>query len=76
VPTAEHVERQVTVIVIVAVEEPPFLMPMQRIVGGVEVEGDLWRRCRMGIEKQIDKQGFDQRPVIADLVVARGLRLA
>ena len=31
-------------------------MPVQRIVGGVEVEGDLrWRR-RVGVEKQINKQ--------------------
>ena len=36
-------------------EETFFLMPVQRIVGGVEIEGDLRRRGRMGIEKQIDK---------------------
>ena len=35
-------------------EETPFLMAVQRIVGGVEIEGDLWRWRRMGIEKQVD----------------------
>jgi len=29
-------------------------MAVQRIVGGVEIEGDLWRWRRMGIEKQVD----------------------
>jgi len=43
---------------------------VQWIVGGVEIEGDLRRRCGMGIEKQVDKQPLDRRRVIADLVVA------
>ena len=55
-PAAEHVERQITVVVVIAVEETLFLMPVQRVVGGVEVEGDLRRRRRMGVEKQLDKQ--------------------
>ena len=52
---AEHIKRQIAVAVVVTVEETFFLMPVQRIVGGVEIEGDLRRRGRMGIEKQIDK---------------------
>jgi hypothetical protein len=31
--TAEHVERQIAVTVVVAVEEAAFLVPVQRIVG-------------------------------------------
>ncbi len=51
-------------------------MPVQRIVGGVEIQGDLrWRR-RVGVEKQVDKQPLDRRRVIADLVVAGRLRPA
>jgi hypothetical protein len=43
-PAAEHVERQVAIAIVVAVEEPAFLMAVQRVVGGVEVEHDLpWR---------------------------------
>ena len=63
-PAAEHIERQITVVVVIAVEETLFLMPVQRVVGGVEVEGDLRRRRRMGVEKQIDKQRFDRRGII------------
>jgi hypothetical protein len=33
------------------VEETLFLMPVQRVVGGVEVEGDLRRRRQMGVEE-------------------------
>ena len=55
-PAAEDVERQVAVAVVIAVEEAPFLVPMQRIVGGIEIEDDLPRRPDMGIEKQIDEQ--------------------
>ena len=51
-------------------------MPVQRVVGGVEVQGDLrWRR-RMGVDKQVDKQPLDRRRVIADLVIAGRLRPA
>ena len=75
-PAAEHVERQIAVGVVIAVEETLFLMPVQRVVGGVEIEGDLRRRRRMGVEKQIDKQPLDRRRVIADLVIAGRLRPA
>ena len=75
-PAAEHIERQIAVIVVIAVEKTLLLMPVQRIVGGVEVEGDLrWRR-RVGVEKQINKQPLDRRRVIADLVVAGRFRPA
>jgi hypothetical protein len=40
-PAAEHIERQIAVVVVIAVEETLFLMPVQRVVGGVDVEGDL-----------------------------------
>src|SRR5258708_6018036 len=69
-PAAEHIERQITVVVVIAVEETLFLMPVQRVVGGVEVQGDLRRRRRMGVEKQLDKQSLDRRRVVADLVIA------
>jgi hypothetical protein len=58
------------------VEEALLLMPVQRVVGGVEIEGDLRRRHRMGVEKQVDKQSLDRRSVIADLVIAGRLRPA
>ena len=75
-PAAEHIERQITVVVVIAVEETLFLMPVQRVVGGVEVQGDLRRRRRMGVEKQVDKQSLDRRRVVADLVIAGRLQPA
>ena len=53
--TAEDVERQIAVAVVVAVEEPTFLVPVQRIVGRIEVEHDLLRRLGVGVEKQVDE---------------------
>ena len=55
-PAAEHVQRQVAIAVVVAVEEPAFLMAVQRIVGGIEIENDLRRRRLVRIEEQVDEQ--------------------
>ena len=57
-------------------EEPLFLLPVQRGVGGVQIKGDLRRRRTVGVEKEVDEQGLDRRPVIADLVIAGRLRPA
>ena len=73
---AEHIERQVAIAVVVAVEEAALLMAVQRIVGGVEIEDDLPRRLKVRIEKEIDQKLLDGRGLMADLVVARGLRPA
>ena len=69
---AEHVQRQVAVAVIVAIEEPAFLVAVQRVVGGVEIEDDLARRCLVRGEEEIDEQALDGGAVMADLMVARG----
>jgi hypothetical protein len=58
-PAAKHIRRQIAVGVVIAVKETLLLMPVQRVVGGVEIEGDLRRRGRVGVENQIDKQPFD-----------------
>src|SRR6516164_2634892 len=36
--TAKHVEWQIAITVVVAVKEPAFLVPVQRIVGRIEIE--------------------------------------
>ena len=72
-PPAEHVKRKVAVAVVVAVKEAAFLIPVQRIVGRVEIEHDLARRFLMRVEKQVDEQPLDRRRVMADLVIARRL---
>src|SRR5689334_16581979 len=68
----EDVQRQIAVTVIVAVEEPAFLVAVQRIVGGVEIEDDLPRRPPMRLQKHIDEQRLDRRRVVADLRVKPG----
>src|SRR5918994_322008 len=70
---AEHIERQIAVAVVVAVEEAALLMPVQRVIRGVEVENDLLGRGPVRLEEQVDEQPFDRRAVMADLVVARRL---
>jgi len=52
------------------VEEAAFLMAVQRVVGGVEVEDDP-ARCRgMAVEEEVDEQTLDRRRVMADSMVA------
>ena len=51
-------------------EEAAFLMAVQRVIGGVEIEDDLFGRAAMGLQKQIHQQRLDHRPVVADLVIA------
>ena len=75
-PAAEHIERQIAVIVVIAVKEALFLVPVQRVVGGVEIKDDLRRDRGMGVEKEVDKQAFDPRRVVADFVIARRFRPA
>jgi hypothetical protein len=67
-PPAEDVEWQIAVAIVIAVEEAPLLVPVQRVIARVEVENDLLRRLGVRLEEEIDKQAFDRRPVIADLV--------
>jgi len=71
---AERVQGKIAVAVVIAVEEPAFLMAVQRVVGGVEVENDLFGRPCMRLEEEVDEQGFDRRRVMADFVIARGER--
>jgi hypothetical protein len=58
------------------VKEAAFLMPVQRIIGSVEIENDLLRRVLVRLEKQIDKQRFDLCRIPGDAVVARRRRAA
>ena len=70
-PAAEHVKRQVAVAIIVAVEEAAFLIAVQRVVRGVEVEDDLLGRPVVRLEQQVDEQGLDRRRLMCDLAVLR-----
>ena len=54
-PAREDIERQIAVAVVIAEEEAPLLMPVQWVVGGVQVENNLPRRAPVRLQKQIDK---------------------
>ena len=41
---AENIQRQIAVVVVVAVEEAPFLLAVQRQIGRVHIQDDLRRR--------------------------------
>ena len=58
-PAAEDIERQIAIAVVIAMEEASFLLAVQRVVGGIEVEHDLFGGL-VGLQEQIDKQGFDR----------------
>jgi hypothetical protein len=73
---AEDIQRQIAVAVVIAVKEAAFLMPVQRIVGGVEVENDLLWRISVRREKQIDKQRLDLCRIPGNPVVAGLFRSA
>src|SRR5215471_17964148 len=75
-PPAENIERQITVTVVISVEEPPLLLTMYRIIRRIEVENDLFRRPLMRLQKQVDKEPLDSNRIMADLVVARRLQSA
>ena len=57
-------------------EEPAFLVSVQRIIRRVEIENDLRRGPPMGLQEHIDEQPLNRRRIVAHLVIARGDRLA
>ena len=67
---AEDVERQVAVAVVVAVKEASFLLPVQRIVGRVEVQDDALGYLVVAVEKQLDEEAVERLRVDRDAVVA------
>ena len=62
---AEDVQRQITVMAVIAVEKAAFLFPVERIVGGIQVQYDLLRGLAVRFEKHIH-----QKPVDYDYVRA------
>ena len=59
---AEDGQRQVAVAVVIAVEEEALLVPVQRVIGGIEIQHDLGGRGGRGIQKQLDEEPLDRRP--------------
>ena len=70
--SAKYVQRQIAVIVVIAVIEAPFLMPVQDIIGGIQIQNDLLGSLWVRLQEQIHQQGIDALRVHHDLL---GLRL-
>ena len=56
---AEHVERQVAVAVVIAMEKPSLLLPVHWIVGRIEVEDDLVRRSCVRLQEHVDPKPLE-----------------
>ena len=52
-------------------EEAALLMPVQRVVGRVEVENDLLWRPLVRLQEQRHQERLDRRFVAGDLVITR-----
>jgi len=68
--SAEHIQWQIAVVPVVAMEKARFLPSVHRRIGGVQVQHDLARRPGMRFQKEIDQQGVERFGGIADFVVA------
>jgi hypothetical protein len=54
--SAEDIQRQVTVVPVVAVKETRLLLPVQRRVGRIQVQHDLCGRFGVRFQKQVHEQ--------------------
>src|SRR5262249_46286315 len=67
---AENVQRQITIIAIVAVKKPPQLLAVNGGVGSIEIEDDaVWTRGTLA-EKRIDKEVLHLGQIADDFLVA------
>src|SRR6185312_3066 len=66
----EDVQRQITVAVVVAVEEPLRLVAVKRYVGGVQIEHDPLRLRNLRLDIHVGQQPVDGLGRVADLVIA------
>ena len=67
---AEDVQREVAVVLVVAVEEAAELVAVDRVVGGVEVQDDPLGRPGVGLEEEGHEEAFDVVGAADDLLVA------
>ncbi len=68
-PAAKNIKRQVAVALVIAMEEAAFLIAVDRIVRGVEIEDDALGRRGLAFEKEADKQPLHGLFVHAELAV-------
>jgi hypothetical protein len=68
-PAGENIQRQIAVAIVVAVEVPTFLVAVERIVSGVEVDDNSHRRLAMSFQEQVDEQPLDGSTIVVEFVV-------
>jgi hypothetical protein len=69
-PAAEDIQWQKAIAVVVAVEVPTFLIAVERIIGGIQVDDDAQRGFAMGLDEQIYEQLLDGGCIVVGLIVA------
>ena len=57
-------------------EEPAFLVPVQRVVGSIQIENDLLRRLAVRVQEQFHKQPLNRRRIVAHFVILARQRAA
>ena len=70
VMAAEDIERQETTVLVIAMEEAVVLMTMGLNVGGINIQGDVFRWYLVTVEKQVCKQAGQFLQVGHHLVIA------
>src|SRR4051794_27344389 len=53
---AENIQRQITIAVVVTMEEPALLFSMQRQIGGIDIDNHLFRRLVMRFDEHRHQQ--------------------
>ena len=67
---AKDIQRQIAILVVVAVEQPPFLFAVQRQVRGVHVQNNLSRGVLMRFKEHLHQQLVNPRFPKRDLLIA------
>ena len=51
----KDIQRQIAILIVVAVKLGEFLMPVQRHIGGIDVEDEFPRRPQLGRNERLDQ---------------------
>ncbi len=69
-PAAKDIQWQIAIAVVIAVEVAAFLVAVEGIIGGIEVNLDALAWLAMSLREQIDEQALDGLAVMVELVMA------
>jgi len=67
---AEDVQRQVAVVLVVPMKEPPRLVPVDQIVRGIQIQHDAPGWKSVGLQEDLGEEPLDRTPIQGDLLVA------